>query len=146
MRTETINIYKIDEHPDKDKCFEWIRNNDYHIGDFEVEDLICSIRKLSEAIGGTRNWSIAHYPCQGEHITFKDYDEELLAELVADDCPLTGCFWDVVVIEELKQGAAQEGLVLETLHKSIEYLYSDEGLTEMCEGNDYEFYIEGGRV
>tara|TARA_R110000823_G_scaffold16159_2_gene51793 strand:- start:108 stop:542 length:435 start_codon:yes stop_codon:yes gene_type:complete len=144
MRTETINIYKIDEHPDKDKCFEWIRNNDYHIGDFEVEDLICSIRKLSEAIGGTRNWSIAHYPCQGEHITFKDYDEELLAELVADDCPLTGCFWDGVVIDALKAKNMRD--VLDTLHKSIEHLYSDEALTEMCEANDYEFYIGGEMV
>ena len=144
MRTETINIYKIDEHPDKDKCFERIRNNDHYIGDFEVDELVCSIRKLSEVIGGTVDWSIAHYPCRGEHITFKDYDEELLAELVADNCPLTGTGWDSYVIDALKVKNMRD--VLDTLHDSIEYLYTDEALTEMCEANDYEFYIGGERV
>ena len=144
MRKETINIYKIDEHPDKDKCFERIRNNDHYIGDFEVDELVCSIRKLSEVIGGTVDWSIAHYPCRGEHITFKDYDEELLAELVADDCPLTGTGWDSYVIDALK--AKNMVTVLGVLHDEIEYLYSDEALTEMCYGNDDEFYIGGEMV
>jgi hypothetical protein len=143
MRTETINIYEIHEHPDKGKCFEWIRNNCFHIGDFEVEELVCSIKKLSEAIGGTNDWSISHYPCRGEHITFKDYDEELLDGLVANDCPLTGCFWDIELIEALRD--KDMGKVLDTLHKSIEHQYSDEELTEMCEANHYEFYI-GGEV
>jgi hypothetical protein len=144
MRTETINIYKIDEHPSKDKCFEWIRNNEYHhIGDYEVDELVCSIKKLSEAIGGTNDWSIAHYPCRGEHITFKDYDEDLLEELNADECPLTGCFWDIEVINALK--AKDMGKVLDTLHECVTHLYSDEALEEMCEANDYEFY-ESGKV
>ena len=142
MRTETINIYKIDEHPDK--CFERIRNNDYHIGDFEIEELIFTLNELSEVIGGTVNWGLSHYPERDEHITFKDYDEELLAELNADDCPLTGCFWDGVVIDALKAKNMRD--VLDTLHDSIEYLYTDEALTEMCEANDYEFYIGGERV
>lgn len=141
MRTETINIYEMHEHPDKDKCFEWIRNNCFHIGDIEIEELVCSIKKLSEAIGGTNDWSISHYACQGEHITFKDYDEELLAGLVANDCPLTGCFWDMELIEALRD--KNMGKVLDTLHKSIEHQYSDEELTEMCEANEWEFYIGG---
>ena len=144
MRKETINIYKIDEHPDKDKCFEWIRNNDHYIGDYEVEDLICSIRKLSEVIGGTVDFGLSHYPDQSERITFKDYDEELLAELVADDCPLTGTGWDSYVIDALKAKNMRD--VLDTLHDEIEYLYSDEALTEMCYGNDDEFYIGGEMV
>tara|TARA_R110000824_G_scaffold103674_5_gene246308 strand:+ start:506 stop:940 length:435 start_codon:yes stop_codon:yes gene_type:complete len=144
MRKETINIYKIDEHPDKDKCFEWIRNNDHYIGDYEVEDLVCSIRKLSEVIGGTVDFGLSHYPDQSERIIFKDYDEELLAELVADDCSLTGTGWDSYVIDALK--AKNMVTVLGVLHDEIEYLYSDEALTEMCYGNDDEFYIGGEMV
>jgi hypothetical protein len=143
MRTETINIYKIDEHPDKDKCFEWIRENEHHLGDFEIDELVCSIKRLSEVIGGTVDWSISHGPDRGEHITFKDYDEELLAGLVADDCPLTGCFWDIELIVALRD--KDMGVVLDTLHKSIDYLYTDEALTEMCEVNECEFYI-GGKI
>jgi len=143
MRTKTINIYELHEHPDKEKCFAWIRENEYHIGDFEIEELVCSIKKLSEAIGGTNDWSLAHHPCRGEHITFKDYDEELLAGLVATDCPLTGCFWDIELIEALRD--KDMGKVLDALHESIDYLYTDEALTERCE-NKYEFYIGGKRV
>lgn len=144
MRTETINIYTIDEHPDKEKCFEWIRNNEYFHGDFEINELICTLDKLSKAIGGTVDWSISHGPDRCEHITFKDYDEELLAELDADECPLTGCGWDVEVIEALR--AKRMSKVLDTLHEEIEYLYSAEALIEMCEANDYEFYEGGKRV
>ena len=144
MRTETINIYKIDEHPDREKCFGWIRNNEHFIGDFEIEDLVCTLNKLSEVIGGTVDWSISHYPDRGEHITFKDYDEELLAELDADKCPLTGCFWDIEVIEALRDD--DMGRVLDTLHEAIEYLYSEAWLTDMCEVNNYEFYEGGKRV
>ena len=140
MRTETINIYKICEHPSKDKCFEWIRYNEHHIGEWEMDELACSIKKLSEVIGGTVDWS---WGDRGEHITFNDYDEELLDGLVANDCPLTGCFWDMEVINALK--AKDMGKVLDTLHDCIEHLYSDEALEEMCDGNDYEFY-ESGKV
>jgi hypothetical protein len=143
MRTETVNIYEIHEHPDKDKCFEWIRKNEYHIGDFEIGELVSSINNLSEVIGGTVDWSISHVPDRGEHITFLEYDEELLASLVATDCPLTGCFWDIELIVALRD--KDMGVVLDTLHKSIDYLYTDEALTEMCKDN-YEFYIGGKRV
>lgn len=145
MRTITINIYTIDEHPDKEKCFEWIRNNEYFHGDFEVDELMRTLNKLSKAIGGTVDWSISHAPFgPGEHITFKDYDEELLAELDADKCPLTGCFWDVEVIEALRND--DMGKVLDTLHEAIEGIYSEAWLTEMCEACEYEFYEGGKRV
>jgi len=144
MRTETINIYEIDEHPDKSKCFERIRDNDHYIGDFEIDELVCSIKKLSEVIGGTVDWGLSHHADRGEYIVFHHYDEELLAELDADKCPLTGCFWDIEVIEALRDD--DMGKVLDMLHEAIEYLYSDEALTEMCKANDYEFYIGGERV
>ena len=144
MRTETINIYTIDEHPDKDKCFEWIRDNEFFHGDFEIDELVCTLDKLSKVIGGTVDWCISHGPDRGEHITFKDYDEELLAELDADECPLTGCFWDIEVIEALRDD--DMGRVLDRLHEAIEGIYSEAWLTEVCEVSEYEFYEGGKRV
>mgnify|MGYP003646791255 FL=1 len=144
MRTETINIYKIGEHPSKDKCFEWIRKNYLDKGDPEIEDLVCSIKKLSEVIGGTVDWAISHYDTQSDHITFKDYDEELLQGLNPDECPLTGCFWDIELIESLREKELRQ--VLNTLYNCIEHLYTDEALIEMCGDNEYEFYENGERV
>jgi hypothetical protein len=143
MRTITINIYNIDEHPNKEKCYEWIRNNDYHIGDFEIDELRLTLDKLSEHIGGTVDYCLSHYPDRSEHIIFKDYDEDLLEALNGGECPLTGFFWDIEVINALKDKDMSK--VLDALHKCIEYLYSDEGLKEMYECNDYEFYESGER-
>ena len=144
MRTETISIYKIDEHPDREKCFEWIRNNDFDIGGGEIDELVCSLKKLSEVIDGTVDWCLSHYPDRGEHITFKDYDKDLLFTLNEEKCPLTGFYWDIVVIEALR--AEKMSKIFNALHKQIEYLYSDEALIEMCDDDDYEFYEGGKRV
>lgn len=143
MRTITINIYNIDEHPNKEKCYEWSRNNVFHMGDFEIEELVTSIAKLSEVIGGTVDWGLSHYPDRNDRIIFKDYNEFSLERLNADECPLTGCFWDKAVIEALREKDMSK--VLNMLYESIEYLYSDEALNEMFEANDYEFY-ESGKV
>ena len=40
MRQITTTVYMIDEHPDKAKCFEWIRNNMFHLGEYEVDELL----------------------------------------------------------------------------------------------------------
>ena len=52
MREITYTVYKIDEHPDKDRCFDWVRNNMYDLAQHEVDDLINSLVKLRETIGG----------------------------------------------------------------------------------------------
>ena len=31
MRTIELKVYTINEHPNKDKCFDWIRNNWYDL-------------------------------------------------------------------------------------------------------------------
>ena len=143
MREIVTTVYELREHPDKDKCFEWIRENDFFIGDIERDELILSLKALAEAIGGTVDYSIAHYACRGEHITFKGWDKDLLAELNADDCSLTGCFWDYEVITALREHPDR---LLRILHNTISHLYSDESLEDMAEGNEWEFYENGERV
>lgn len=143
MRTETINIYKIDEHPDKDKCFEWIRDNWHDLNSHSVDEVVESLKALKEKIGGTLDWSISQVPDRGEYIRFKDYDHDALCRLSADDLPLTGVCWDHEVITGLREDDPEK--VLRTLHADTEHQYSDEGLLEMCEANEYEFY-ESGKV
>lgn len=141
MRVIETKIYTIEEHPNKQKCFEWIRNNwrdlNYHI----VDEVIESIKALSKVIGGTYDYSIGEFPDSGDYITFKDYDQETLYNLSSENCPLTGVCWDIDLIEGLRKDSPEE--VLKSLHSSSEYVYSDEGLRGLCEINGYEFTEEG---
>ena len=141
MRTIEIDIYTIEEHPNKDKCYEWIRNNWHYLNQHSVDEVIESIKALNDIIGGTFDFGISQVPDRGEHITFKDYDSEELNRLSANDCPLTGVCWDIELIEGLKGGNPNK--VLESLHSDTEYQYSDEGLFEMCLSNGYEFTEDG---
>tara|TARA_Y100000361_G_C10937988_1_gene227310 strand:+ start:53 stop:529 length:477 start_codon:yes stop_codon:yes gene_type:complete len=141
MRTIETNIYTIEDHPNKDKCFEWIRDNWHDLNEHSVHEVIDSIKALSKEIGGTCDYKISQVPSEGEYIKFKNYSQEDLYKLNADDCPLTGVSWDYDLIEGLKEGNPNN--VLETIHKETEYIYSDEGLYELCVGNDYEFNESG---
>lgn len=141
MRQIKKIVYLIDEHPDKNKCFEWIRANWHDLNEHSVRELQNSIKKLSEIIGGNCDFSIGQYPKRGEYIRFSNYDAEELKKLNAADCPLTGYFLDYDLIEGLREGDANKAL--RVLHQETEYLYSDKGITEFCIGNDYEFDEDG---
>ena len=144
MRIIETKVYTIEEHPNKEKCFEWIRNNWHDLNQHSVDEIINSIKSLSNKIGGTFDYSISQVPDRGEHITFKDYDHEALCRLSADDCPLTGVCWDIDLIVGLREGNSNK--VLDSLHSDTEYQYSDEGLLELCEANQYEFDEDGNCI
>tara|TARA_R110000868_G_C10482366_1_gene729404 strand:- start:133 stop:573 length:441 start_codon:yes stop_codon:yes gene_type:complete len=143
MRTIETKIYTIAEHPNRDLCYEWIRNNWYDLNQYSVDEVIDSLKALQEEIGGKLDYSISSVPDRGEFIRFTDYDKQALISCskVADECLLTGAGWDYDVIKGLREGEPNQ--VLDTLHQDTEYCYSDEGLYEMCEANQYEFTEEG---
>ena len=141
MRVIETKIYTIDEHPNKDLCFEWIRDNWHDLNCHSVGEVIDSLKALQNEIGGKLDYSISSVPDRGEFIRFTDYDREALCRLSADDYPLTGVCWDYDVIKGMRYGEPTQ--VLSTLHQDTEYCYSDEGLYEMCEANQYEFTEEG---
>ena len=131
----------INDHPNQELCFDWIRNNWHDINQHSVDELVQSIKALSKEIGGTYDYSICQVPARGEHITFKDYSQEDLCRLSADDCPLTGVCWDADLIVGLREGNPSK--VLDAIHTDTEYQYSTEALIEMCEANEYEFNEDG---
>jgi len=141
MREITYRVYKIDEHPDKDRCFDWVRDNMHHLGQHEVDDLIDSLNALSKTIGGKVNYSLSQYACRGEYIRFTDYDKEALAELDEASCPLTGVFCDHDVIECLRNND-MIGLI-RRLHDWCERHYTDEAIENESLASDWEFTIEG---
>lgn len=144
MRIIETKVYTIEEHPNKEKCFEWIRNNWHDLNDYSVNEVIDSIKALQEEIGGDLDYSISSVPDQGEFIRLTDYNKESLRKLIPEYYPLTGVCWDADLIESMqKYGNANK--VLESLHSNTDYLYSNEGLLELCVVNEYEFTENGDR-
>jgi len=141
MRDITYTVYTIDEHPDKEKCYEWMRKNLHDLADHESDEFINSLFALNNHIGGALDYGVSLVPDQGEFIRFTDYDEELLAELDADTCPLTGCFWDAEVIEHLRADDMR-GL-MNKLHDAHDFYYTDDGLWEVAWANEWEFKENG---
>ena len=141
MRTIQTKLYEINEHPNKSKCYEWVRNNWHDLNEHSLNDVMESIKALSKIIGGTFDYSISQVPDRGEFIEFKDYSQEKLCRLNSEDCPLTGYCFDIDLIQGLRQGKPSK--VLEALHTDTEYRYSDEGIHEHCEANEYEFNEDG---
>ena len=141
IRTIETMIYTISSHPDKEKCYEWIRGNWHDLNQHSVDDLIQSIEELSKVIGGTCNYEISQVPHRGEHITFNDYSQEDLCKLSSEDLPLTGVCWNRELIQGLRNNDTSK--VLHNLHDDTEATYSDEGLYDLCECSGYEFDEDG---
>ena len=144
MRIIETKVYTIDEHPSKSLCFDWMRDNLHDLNDHSVQEVKDSIEALSEAIGGTNDYSFGAEPMRGEFVSFTDYDKEILMKLDADVYPLTGCWTDYRVIKSLQDNEPSSALT--DLHDDTEYAYSDEGLQEMCETMEWEFTEQGKAV
>ena len=144
MRIIETKVYTIDEHPNKGLCFQWMRNNWHDLNDHSVQEVKDSIEALSEAIGGTNDYSFGAEPMRGEFITFKDYDKEILMKLDADFLPITGCWTDYRIIKSLQDN--EPSTILNDLHGDTEYVYSDAGLEEMCEAMEWEFTEQGEAI
>ena len=137
MRVIETKVYEFSEHPNKELCFDWIRNNWHDLNEHSIDEIVDSIKALRDKIGGTIDWQICLIPDRGEYIKFTDFDEKELEKLNADDFPLTGVCWDYSLIKSLKDGNPDQ--VLDDLHSETDYVYSDEGLYELCSANCYEF-------
>ena len=141
MRIVETKIYKIGEHPAPKECFEWIRQNWNDLNDHNIEELVDTLNSLKMKIGGSLDYSISQSSDRGGYIMFRGYDKDELFKLNAFDYPLTGCFWDFIVIRALKE--ENTGKILSALHEVSNNVYSDEGLRDLCESNEYEFDKEG---
>lgn len=165
MRTITTNIYTINEHPNPDLCFDWMRDNCPELNDHGVYEMRESIAALSECIGGVHDYRFGVSPSRGQFVSFTGYDVDILKELDADDCSLTGHTYDYSVIKAMQEGHFHgdvEGVrdhqgqdlirctlyndVFTDLHADTEYIYSDEGLTEWADMAELEFTEDGTAI
>ena len=145
MKTHTITTYNFNELSEeaKEKAIDYIRDNWHDLGNHVVEDVVESLKALQEHIGGSLDYSIGIVPDRGEFIKFDGYDKGSLEELdsAKEKYPLTGIYYDQGIIEALMDDDIEE--VLNIVHTEVEYIYSDEGITEIIEANEYEFLQDG---
>ena len=163
MRTITppsYKVYEIEEHPNPEACYEWVRDNVHNLAQGEVEELLYSLEALTEEIGGKLDHSLGQVPDRGDFIKIwkpvsagnnPKKDEGWIRDLDWDtkdgDCPLTGVFWDYIVIENLQANPCGKewSKVIDDLHQACEAHYMDDGIREIAMANNWEF-TEDGRV
>ena len=156
-RNIETTVYTIEEHPNAEKVYEWIRNNWYDLGEYCLQDMIESLESFAECIGASVNWSLSIHSDRGEYVRFNfGYDEQTLGDVMLNldlsgNCPFTGMCYDETILDAFREVTNDasatlddvlrnvEHSVLKTLHAEGDYLYSDEGLRDMCEVNEYEF-------
>jgi len=136
--------YTIDEHPNPESVYSWIRDNWHDLAQHVVDEYIDALKALADHCQGRLDYCISAVPDRGEYIRLTEYSKARLDELNADDCPLTGCYIDCVVIEGLRKGELEQA-TLASIHSETEYIYSDDGLRESLEAywSEYEFFEDG---
>lgn len=165
MRIIEEKVYTFDEHPDKEKCLEWVRTHWHYLADHYVDDMAGSLKALAEHFGCKVDWAVSVVPDRGEYVRFIDVPETTINDMMASgaltsamlegNCPLTGMCYDENILDafrdalgtphmELRDVLHQAGEnALSALHVDGEYAYSDESLAEMLTSNGYEFNENG---
>lgn len=91
-------------------------------------------------------------------MTYRDQYSKKIDSLLSRNCPFTGMVFDETLLDEIRdfmktpdnrdfQGLASDCFhaLLSAIHAEGEYLYSDDGLHDLCEANEYDF-LESGEI
>lgn len=148
VNTYTFKTYTIDEHPHPEKVYDWVRDHWHDLGEHDVQEAVASLEAYCKEVDATLDYGISIVPDRGEFVEITGADPELVEYVFVKssdgDCPLTGVFYDDVIIEASANGLDQIGpAILKALHAEGEHIYSDEGIHDLCEANDYEFKTNG---
>ena len=141
MRTQHIDIYEsftIDDHPDPQLCFNWIREHWHNLADYAGEEMIDSLKALADRWQLDLDYSIAPFGDRGEFISLKPraFDDcadmspvrlwkylhnsgFISADLIAGNCPFTGVCYDEVLIDPIREFAAKPSGDLDDLLSEI---------------------------
>ena len=173
MQLHRVYSYQIDEHPDTGAVYEWIRSNWHDLGNYSVDEGLESLKGFSNYFSTSLDYSISIVSDRGEYIStviddiaiselsgarlFKyltnNYD---LDKLLSGNCPFTGMVYDETLLDDIRgfirkpdDRDFQELInncthkLLSAIHDEGEYIYSDEGLHDLCQANEYEFTADG---
>jgi hypothetical protein len=142
IKEHTIKTYTIDDHPEPESVFDWIRNNWHDLGQFECEDFVICFEALAKKLDLRYDYNVSISPDRDEYLKLSGIDYDNLPDLGNPyDFPITGMSYDYDFLVALNEGNINNAL--DALHKQGDWLYSDEGLRELCEAAEYMFTESG---
>lgn len=167
MKTVQIEIYRFSELSprSKENVFAHFREDPTLASDV-ADEIIDSVKCFCKTFGITLK--DIYFDNSDWKATFPKLDEDneetvgefLSSRLPKNDCPFTGVCHDETLLDPVRKNLNNTSTDTEDLRSvlsdslyaicwahrdEIEYLYSDEALTELIEANDYEF-TEDGRI
>lgn len=128
MKTHTIKTYTIDEHPDPDLVYDWVRNNWHDLGDNVLQESLESLKGFAAYYDAKLDYSFGINPDRGEHITIKIEDDNIadlsgvrlykyldnhyalcpnqytnkLEATLSGSCPFTGVCYDETLLDAIR--------------------------------------------
>ena len=135
-------VYTINDHPNPSAVYNWVRGSWHHLGEHIIQEMVDSLEALADHVGGTLDYSISLFPDRREFVRITGGDRLRLKGIKAREYPFTGVCYDQDVIGGYFDGDL-EHRVLSALHSEGEYLYSDDGINEHIECNEYYFKLGG---
>lgn len=167
-----VTTYTIDEHPDKERVYKYVRENWHDLYAWEGEN-IDSLKAFCEHF----NLKLIHWElslCSYSYVVAQVPDDLeglvgvrlwkylnnnglLHNGLLSGNCPFTGYCMDENLLDPIRAfmkkpdtGLGFQGLIDECLDAWVkayiadwEYAYSDEGIHEHLQANEYQFTEEG---
>ena len=166
IREHKYKSYTIDDHPNKQKVYDWIRENWHDLGDHVFEEVEKSMKAVSSALDCDLVFTVSSVADRNESVKLNSRYSESEHELIATstlakitkfsgECYYTGVVYDCLLEQALEDWDIQkpislkqlndllEPVVLSCVHNEVESLYEDEQIKNLCEANDYFFTLQG---
>lgn len=162
MRTIETKVFTFDEHTNKAACIEWVKENWHDLGEHCLYEAIDSLKAFAKYFGKNVDYKVSITPDRGGYITYSYSDSDAITtmgavfesgllnkDFLSGNCPLTGVCYDETLLDAVRSAKTTDLLIdvlneaantlIGALHREGEYIYSDEGISEMLEINEYEF-------
>jgi hypothetical protein len=142
---QTVMTWTIDDHPDPDSVYEWVRNNWHDLGENDREEAVDSLKAFCNFFQvDLPYYSFGIFPDRGDLISIKASDDletmrgirvwkyivnnflEQHPDLLAGDCPFTGVVYDEYLLDPLRKYMANMGT-------SYNLQYYHEVLQDCCD-------------
>jgi len=142
-------IFKICHHPDLKAVFAWLRSNMTHLSlvDLTLERL----HHFGTFLKAEYEMKILPFSDPSEYIIFKNYDLDLFKKhciwrKLKGSNPNSN--WSSIIDKHIVYGLQNnnlERILLDHVHQSSEYAFSEENLYELFNTDEYFFEIDGSK-
>ena len=137
------------DHPDIEIVFAWLRTNMTHLS--LVDLTLKRLQDFGEFLKAEYAMKIFPFPDPSEYIIFQNYNVDLFKR----HCiwrKLKGLtpnkHWDTIIDKHIIYGLQNnnlEKIVLDHVHRSSEYAFSNENLYEIFNNEKYFFELDGSK-